>query len=248
MGLLKTILLTISSLFAIVGAQLCPTYWWPMSPANASIGFFSEVMKGVNIQQFVGPTRSASSLVLLDRTTKYLTITLAATQTLAAAADTYFCNGAFSITLFLRFTADAAAPATIVDFKDVNSAGVQFNIASVTALSLVITGFTAISTAITVPSADTWNYLVVTYGGINSVPAFYFTNNIATLFTLTTNPANTAIAIAPTCTSMVKSFIGSTVTGTQVVLGSMNDLKIYNFGLSATQVAARYAAELCKFF
>jgi hypothetical protein len=245
--LLKTIFLTISSLIAIASAQ-CPSYWWPMSPATASVNFFSEVMRGDNIQQYVGPTLAASSLVLLDRTTKYLTITLAATQTMTAAADAYFCNGAFSIALFLRYTADAAAAATIVDFKDVNSAGVQFNLASTTSLSLVITGTTATSAAISTPSAGTWNFVVVTYSGAGSVPAFYFTNNLATLSTLTTNPANTAIAIAPTCTSMVKSFIGSTVTGTQVVLGSMNDLKIYNFGLSATQVAARYAAELCKFF
>ena len=216
-----------------------------MSNVNSSINFFSEVMRGNNI--IAMPGVSAATIITFsvpDRMAtgrNYKSITLTDTQFIVLPADTYFCNGAFTITLFLKQT--TAAAGVIADFIDVAGTNiVKYEIASSTTSKLTIGATTVISSTHTTITAA-WMFLAVSYGGF--VPNFFVTTVVSGSVPLAI-PGVSAAPTAPTCTTMISAIIGaSTATNPSgFLIASINDFKIYNFALTTAQIQARYAAEV----
>jgi hypothetical protein len=242
----KVTILIILYFFVATNAQ-CPTWWWPMSNANSSINFFSEVMKGNNIVATPGVSQGAiNTFSVFDRMTtakNYKSITLSPTQFIVLPADTYFCNGAFTITLFLKQAAVAAG--VIADFIDLAGTNiVKYEIASATSSKLTIGTTAIISSAHTALTNDIWYFLAVSYGGSNFSPSFYVTTVVSgspPQLILGSSVAPTA----PTCTTMISAIIGASTSTTPsgFLIASINDFKIYNFALTTAQVQARYTAE-----
>ncbi len=136
----KVTILIILSFFVLINAQ-CPTWWWPLSNVNSSINFFSEIMKGNNIVATPGVSQGAiNTFSVFDRMASgknYKSITLSSTQFIVQPADNYFCNGAFTITLFEKQATTAAG--VIADFLDVAGTNiVKYEIASTTTSKLTI--------------------------------------------------------------------------------------------------------------
>jgi hypothetical protein len=245
--ILNKVILIISSFFVATNAQ-CPTWWWPMSNVNSSINFFSEVMRGNKILAMPGVSPGAiNTFSVSDRLANprnYKSITLTDTQFIVLPADTYFCNGAFTITLFVKQA--TAAAGIIADFIDVAGTNiVKYEIASSTTSKLTIGATTVTSGTHTTITNGAWMFLAVSYGGSNFSPNFYVTS-----FSISPSlvPGISNAPIAPTCTTMISAIIGaSTATNPSgFLIASINDFKIYNFGLTTTQVQARYAAEVGK--
>jgi hypothetical protein len=245
--ILNKIILIIASLFVAINAQ-CPTWWWPMSAVSPSIGFFSEVMRGNTIQGAPGATTAISTLFsVFDRLAagrQHKSITLGATQLLQLPADTYFCNGAFTISLFLNHGTPAAA--ALADFVDLAGTNIVRYAIGADALANTLTvGVTTSSATVTAHTAA-WTFFAVSYGGSATTPNF-FKSSVASNTVPTAIPG-TLIATAPTCTTMIAAIIGATTAaapGTFLgAVSSINDFKIYNFGLTTAQVQARYTAEI----
>jgi len=246
----KITILIILSFFVATNAQ-CPTWWWPMSNVNSSINFFSEVMRGNNIVAMPGVSQGAiNTFSVFDRMAfgkNYKSITLSPTQFIVLPADTYFCNGAFTITLFLKQAAVAAG--VIADFIDLAGTNiVKYEIESATSSKLTIGTTTVTSGTHTPITNGAWFFLAVSYEGSNSSPNFYVAS-VASFFTPQAVPGLTAAPTAPTCTTMISAIIGaSTANPPASPLGasSLNDFKIYNFGFSTARFQARYTAEVGK--
>jgi hypothetical protein len=244
----KVTILIILSFFVATNAQ-CPTWWWPMSNVNASINFFSEVMKGNNIVAMPGVSAGAiNTFSVSDRLgilRNYKSISLTAVQYIVLPADSYFCNGAFTITLFIRQV--VAAAGVIADFIDVAGTNiVKYEIASSTTSKLTIGATTVTSVTHTTITDGAWFFLAVSFGGSNFSPNFYVASAVS-VFIPPAVPGLTAASTAPTCTTMISAIIGaSTANPPASPLGasSLNDFKIYNFALTTAQVQARYAAEV----
>ena len=78
-------------------------------------------------------------------------------------------------------------------------------------------------------SRDTWNYVVVTFDGDSSLTTLYVNGE----------PAGTATSSG--FNSLDASlFIGNVRDGSQPYPGAIDDLKLYNYPLSAVEVASRY--------
>lgn len=253
-------LLIIATFFVASNAQ-CPTYWWPLSPATPSINFFSEVMRGDNIFYFTGIPLATSivTFTTADRTTTasgYRSFTFALAGSLQVAPDTYFCNGVFTISIWIKGTA-AAATGVLLEFRDSaatatltgNGVTVGFAADPYKPQLIVNAQPVSISTAAAGLTNNAWNFLAITYAGANLNPIFY-SQTIATA-SITGNPGTVTIPVAPTCTTMIKNFIGTDIANTVATslfaiqgITSLNDLKIYNSALSATQIQSRYTAEI----
>jgi len=257
--LFNYVLLIISLLLANASAH-CPTYWWPMSAVSSNISFFSEVMKGDNIMYLTGTTSIVAATTAYgrpDRTTPatgYRSISLVdATNAMQATPDFYFCNGAFTISLWGR-PASFAAVGTILDFKDASAVnGVRLDVSATGFLRLYVNAL-AVSSSTGTFTAAVWNYGAVTFSGANTSPVFY--NQVTSVSTITGIVGSATISAVPPCTSIVRAMIGQlSLDGTQdlrTAAGaapgwSLNDLKIFNFALSAAQIQARFTAELSKF-
>jgi hypothetical protein len=247
----KVTILIILSFFVATNAQ-CPTWWWPMSNVNASINFFSEVMKGNNIVAMPGVSAGAiNTFSVSDRLgilRNYKSISLTAVQYIVLPADSYFCNGAFTIPFLYADTvvADATTFADFLDVASTNSVTFAIGIAATETFTLKI-GATTSTSGILTPysgSATSFAFVVVSYGGAGSTPIF-FQSTVAS-FTVPIGVPGSSIPIAPTC-SIMTAHIGSTTANppaSPLGISSFNDFKIYNFALTTAQVQARYAAEV----
>ena len=249
--ILNKVILIISSFFVATNAQ-CPTWWWPMSNANSSINFFSEVMRGNNIIAMPGVSAATiNTFSVPDRMAagrNYKSITLTAIQYIVLPADSYFCNGAFTITLFVKQA--TAAAGVIADFIDVAGTNiVKYEIASSTTSKLTIGATTVISGAHTAITNGAWMFFAVSYGGSVDTTPFFYATTVASGTLPAAIAGSTVAPTAPSCSIMTTAHIGaSTANPPASPLGfsSFNDFKIYNFGLTAAQVQARYAAEVGK--
>jgi hypothetical protein len=248
--ILNKVILIISSFFVATNAQ-CPTWWWPMSNANSSINFFSEVMRGNNILAMPGVSAATiNTFSVPDRMAagrNYKSITLTAIQYIVLPADSYFCNGAFTITLFVKQTVVAAG--VIADFIDVAGTNiVKYEIASRATSKLTIGATTVISSTHTTITDGAWFFLAVSYGGSGSTPIFYATT-VAPVASPVAVASGAAASTAPSCSIMTTAHIGASTANppdSPLASSSLNDFKIYNFGLTLAQVQARYAAEVGK--
>ena len=246
--ILNKIILIISSIVIATNAQ-CPTWWWPMSNAYSGVNFFSEVMRGQNIVTTLGVAADAlNTFSTSDRlaSRNYKSIALGAKQFIVLPADTYFCNGAFTISFFLFDAAVAAA--TIADFLDVATTNiVRLEIVDATSLKLTIGSVGSTSNAITtIPTA--WTFLAVSYGGsVGTTPNFFSAPVSAPATTPSAISGQTAITTGPSCSVMTQGTIGAKIDGTSPMdVSRFNDFKIYNFALSTQQVQNRFTAEVGK--
>lgn len=230
-----------------------------MSSVSSSVSFFTEVMKGRNILYITGPIASfnTGTFGVNDRLTannyKSITLTGASDTTsngLIVTPDSYFCGGAFTISVWVKFETAPTPTAAFAFFKDNNAANVAFAFFTATNLGLLINAQSIqTNNAITAPTTGTWNFYAVSYEGAGKTPNFY-TNSGSTAITAPTLFAGSGpIPTAPTCVVMSTGVIGanSIISANQVVLGSMNDFKIYNFGLTEAQIQSRFKAEASKF-
>jgi len=257
--ILNRFILIISSFFVATNA-LCPTWWWPMSAASPSVGFFSEVMRGNNIIAMPGlaaavtiTTYSANDRMASGK--NYKSLSLTAAQFIVLPADTYFCNGAFTISLFIKPSDLSTNAATIASFTDVaGTNSVIFGLPLLmTTLTLAVSGNTVSTSgtlATTLNTAAGWSFVAVSYTGSGQTPNFY----VSTVASNAQPPAvpGGTIPTAPTCTTMIINHIGATAATASAAVNlplqvaSINDFKIYNFGLSTTQIQTRYLAEVGK--
>jgi hypothetical protein len=267
--LLNTLLLIISSLLVTTNAQ-CPIAWWPLGYFSNSVGFFTEVMRGnnagyLNMNPLTTDTVAPASIYgVMDRvgtnSGRSITFIPAGTMNLQVNPDFYFC-GAFTVTLWINPIAGAAG-AVVFDFRDATLAnGYQLTLAA-SGLQLILNSFsTGVATAVANTgaaaaltlgaisvTAPVWNFVAITFSGVSgSQPSFY--NARLTAPTAAQTLATGNAITTPTCNQISRAFIGnvassSAVTATTGFGGSLSDLKIYNFQMTLTQVAARYTAEL----
>jgi hypothetical protein len=253
--ILNKVILIISSFFVATNAQ-CPTWWWPMSNVNSSINFFSEVMRGNNIIAMPGVSAATiNTFSVPDRMAagkNYKSITLTAIQYIVLPADSYFCNGAFTITFFYAdiAVADATTFADFLDVTSTNSVTFAIGTAATETFTLKIGATTSTSGTLTAyaGSATAFAFVAVSYGGAGSTPIF-FQSTVASNSAPPGVPGFTPIPIAPTCSIMTIAHIGASTANppdSPLARSSLNDFKIYNFGLTTAQVQARYAAEVGK--
>jgi hypothetical protein len=248
--IINKVFLIFASFFVATKAQ-CPTWWWPMSAATSSVNFFSEVLRGNNI--IAMPNVAADTLTTFSKPDRmsagkqYKSLSVTAAQFIVLPADTYFCNGAFTITLFINQV--AAAAGNIADFIDVAGSNiVTYSIASTSTFTLKIGTTTVTSGTTTTLTNNAWFFVAVSYGGSGSIPNFFATT-VATVTTPSAVAGGAAAPTAPTCTIMTAAQIGSTIANpptTPITAASFNDFKIYNSALSTAQVQARYSAEVGK--
>jgi hypothetical protein len=247
--IINKVFLIFASFFVATKAQ-CPTWWWPMSAATSGVNFFSEVMRGNNIIAI--PGGAAATLATFSNNDRmpagrrFKSLTMTAVQFMVLPADTYFCNGAFTFTLFINQA--AAGAGTIADFIDVAGTNiVTYSIvAGAASFTLIIGTTTVTSGATTALTNGAWFFVAVSYAGSGSIPNF-FSTTVATVAIPAAVAGGAAAPTAPTCTTMITALIGSTTANppaAPITASNLNDFKIYNFALSTAQVQARYSAEV----
>jgi hypothetical protein len=256
-------LTSISSLVPIINEQ-CPVNWWPLSTSNS---YLNDVIKGKNINAINQVSTGGDRVLSSNNDAIYIrggnlaaTTAAAYTSFLSLPTDTYFCGNAFTISFWINTaqttSVTAGKIARVIDFSDaitkVNGFAVYLRpgtIALNAAVGLEIK--VGSSSAQTVSDSGvgfapkTWTHVAISFSvSVSTIIITIYYNGAAqiTTGTISTLPAS--------CPTMTTNFIGkgASPTGNDINLDAyLNDIKIFNSSLNASQVLNQYAAEKCNF-
>jgi hypothetical protein len=265
----KIILIIVSlSLVATINGQSigCPQIWW--WPLSNSVSFLTEVMKGNNIISvnsitFVNDRISFPSNlngVYIKGGNIFTSSPAAYISFLTLPTDTYFCTTATTITFWIYTTQTPAVGtiARIIDFSDASpkSSGIALFIKPApnnfinAAVGLELaTGFgstQSVSDQFTGFAPQTWTHVAVSFSSTGSSIAINIFYNGFIAFT-----ASPGLFLPSTCPLMTSNFIGkgTSPNPSDVNLDAyLNDIKLFNTSLTATQVQALYTGEKCNIY
>jgi hypothetical protein len=238
---------------------VCPQIWWPLSN---SVSFLIEVMKGNNIisvnsinfvnDRISSPSNLNGVYIKGGNTANYVSF-------LTLPTDTYFSSTSFTITFWINVAIipNVGKQARIIDFSDATNKanGIAACIRPASNPTNTAVYLESIKNGIAQTVSDTgpgfsagWTHvaITVTTSGPTIATAIYYngaTTGITLFGSLTNLPAMT--------TSFTTNFIGKGTSPNvaDVNLDAyLNDIKLFNFSLTATQVLAQYTAEKCKIY
>jgi hypothetical protein len=260
-------IIVISLLATIINGQ-CPVNWWPLSTSNS---YLNDVINGKNInsinQVSTGGDRvlSSNNDAIYIRGRNVAAATAAAyTSFLSLPTDTYFCGNAFTISFWINTaqttSVTAGKIARVIDFSDaiVKLNGIAVYLKPGTTATNAAVGLEIVATqsggspvtSTVIDSgvgfaAKTWTHVTITLSiSASSITTLIYYNGVVqtTTGTITSLPAS--------CPTMTTNFIGKGASPTvnDINLDAfLNDIKIFNSSLNASQVLNQYAAERCNF-
>ena len=179
------------------------------------------------------------------------------TSFLTLPTDTYFCLTAASITFWINVVAPVPynTIARIIDFSDATTKvnGIALYIKPATSVSNVAVGLELKSSGSAQNLNDptvgfatqTWTHVAVAFSSTGSAITITIYYNGVVAYT-----TNLSISLPASCPLMTTNFIGKSTspTSNDVNLDAyLNDIKLFNSSLTATQVSTQYTAEKCNF-
>ena len=253
----------ISLLATIINGQ-CPVNWWPLSTSNS---YLNDVIKGKNINAINQVSTGGDRVLSSNNDAIYIKGGNIAAATAAAyasflslPADTYFCGNDFTITFWINTAQTTAVTAgktaRVIDFSDaitkVNGVAVYLKPGSIATnaavgLEIKVGSLTAqsVSDSGVGFAPKTWTHVAISFSvSVSTIIITIYYNGVAqtTTGTITSLPAS--------CPIMTTNFIGkgASPTANDVNLDAyLNDIKLFNSSLNASQVLNQYAAEKCNF-